>query len=58
MALVCDTGPLLAAPDEADPDHQRCAALLTEATEDLVVPALVPTELDCWCRSASAPTPG
>lgn len=49
MALVCDTGPLLAALDAADPDHRRCAALLTEATEDLVVPALVLAELDYWC---------
>lgn len=49
MALVCDTGPLLAALDEADPDHQRCAELLTDATEDLVVPSLVLAELDYWC---------
>ncbi|MGH8887368.1 MAG: type II toxin-antitoxin system VapC family toxin [Egibacteraceae bacterium] len=50
MALVCDTGPLLAALDAADPDHNRCAALLRDATEDLVVPTLVLAELDYWCH--------
>ncbi len=49
MALICDTGPLLAALDAADPDHERCARLLTEADEDLVVPTLVLAELDYWC---------
>ncbi len=49
MALILDTGPLLAAIDAADPDHSACAALLTEASEDLVVPALVLAELDYWC---------
>lgn len=49
MALVLDTGPLLAALDAADPDHERCARLFTSATEDLVVPALVLAELDYWC---------
>ena len=49
MALILDTGPLLAALDAADPDHSRCAALVTDATEDLVVPALVLAELDYWC---------
>jgi predicted nucleic acid-binding protein len=50
MALVLDTGPLLAALDAADPDHGRCAALLRDADEDLVVPALVLAELDYWCH--------
>jgi uncharacterized protein len=49
VALICDTGPLLAALDAADPDHQRCARLLTNADEDLVVPTLVLAELDYWC---------
>lgn len=55
MALICDTGPLLAALDAADPDHERCADLLTEADEDLVVPALVLAELDYWCGRRLAP---
>ncbi len=50
MALILDTGPLLAALDAADPDHQACAALLTQADEDLVVPGLVLAELDYWCH--------
>jgi predicted nucleic acid-binding protein len=50
VPLVLDTGPLLAALDAADPDHARCAELLSEASEDLVVPALVLAELDYWCH--------
>jgi predicted nucleic acid-binding protein len=49
VALILDTGPLLAALDAADPDHAACAMLLTETTEDLVVPVLVLAELDYWC---------
>jgi uncharacterized protein len=55
VALVLDTGPLLAAFDAADPDHRACAALLTEAGEDLVVPALVLGELDYWCAERLDP---
>lgn len=47
--LILDTGPLLAALDAAAPDHARCALLLTESDEDLVVPSLVLAELDYWC---------
>lgn len=50
MALVLDTSPLLAALDAADPDHERCAKLIAESREDLVVPALVLAELDYWCH--------
>ncbi len=50
MALVLDTGPLLAALDAADPDHVRCATLLSESQEDLVIPALVLAELNYWCH--------
>ena len=55
MALVLDTGPLLAALDVADPDHARCAALLVEADEDLIVPVLVLAELDYWCHKRLEP---
>lgn len=51
MALVLDTGPLLAALDTADPDHAACAALIEETKEDLVVPGLVLAELDYWCSA-------
>ncbi|MDQ2710187.1 MAG: PIN domain-containing protein [Actinomycetota bacterium] len=50
MALICDTGPLLAALDAADPDHAACAELLGATSENLVVPALVLAELDYWCQ--------
>jgi uncharacterized protein len=50
VALILDTGPLLAALDAADPDHERCAGLITGAHEDLVVPLLVLAELDYWCH--------
>lgn len=49
MALILDTGPLLAALDAADPDHASCAAVVTDELEDRVVPALVLAELDYWC---------
>jgi len=55
VALICDTGPLLAALDAADPDHRRCARLLTNADEDLLVPALVLAELDYWCSRRLPP---
>ena len=56
VALICDTGPLLAALDAADPDHGPCAQLLTDAAEDLVVPVLVLAELDYWCGERLPPT--
>ena len=55
MGLVLDTSPLLAALDAADPDHEACAALLTDASEDLIVPALVLAELDYWCHERLTP---
>lgn len=50
MALICDTGPVLAALDRDDPDHRRCSDLLSNDDEDLIVPGLVLAELDYWCR--------
>jgi predicted nucleic acid-binding protein len=49
VALILDTGPLLAALDAADPDHAPCAELISGSNEDLLVPALVLAELDYWC---------
>ena len=54
MALILDTGPIVAALDATDPDHERCAALLREAREPLVVPAVVLVEVEYLLR----PWPG
>ena len=55
MALILDTGPLLAALDAADRDHSSCARLLTDSSEDLLVPGLVLAELDYWCHERLGP---
>jgi len=43
--LVVDAGPLVAAAATADRNHDRCVALLSQATRPLIVPALVVTEV-------------
>jgi predicted nucleic acid-binding protein len=48
--LVLDTGPLFAALDTDDPDHDRCANLVQRAREELVIPAPVLVELDYFVR--------
>jgi predicted nucleic acid-binding protein len=53
--VICDTGPILAALDRADPDHDRCARLLQDARSDFVVPALVLAEVDYWCHERLTP---
>lgn len=55
MALVLDTGPVLAALDAADPDHAACAELLTSSDDDLVLPTLVLAEVDYWCHERLGP---
>jgi len=50
MSLVLDTGPIVALLNARDPDHERCAALLSGAHEDFVIPAPVMVEVDYWCR--------
>jgi uncharacterized protein len=50
MALVVDTGVLYAALDDKDPAHPVCSKLITEATEQLVIPSPVLVELDYWVR--------
>lgn len=52
MALILDTGPLVAALDAGDPHHGPCAALLRDAGEDLVIPAPVLPEVDYWLDRA------
>ncbi|HEU5418155.1 MAG TPA: PIN domain-containing protein, partial [Streptosporangiaceae bacterium] len=43
--ILCDTGPLVAAFNQADRDHERCARFLTENWQRLVVPSLAVTEV-------------
>jgi len=55
VALICDTGPLYAAMDRNDRDHDVCAELLAERRESLVVPAPVVIELDWLAGSRLGP---
>ncbi|MBV9310369.1 MAG: hypothetical protein JOZ73_06040 [Solirubrobacterales bacterium] len=56
VALILDTGPLVALIDRDDPDHQRCARLLTATRERRVVPVCVLVEASTCCgRGATAP---
>jgi predicted nucleic acid-binding protein len=48
MALVLDTGPILALLDAGDPAHETCVELVDELREDLVVPSCVLVEIDYW----------
>jgi hypothetical protein len=48
VALVLDTGPIVALLDSADPEHQRCVAMVASVGEDLIVPAAVLVEVDYW----------
>jgi uncharacterized protein len=43
--IVCDTGPLAAAFNQADRDHARCVRFLRENWSRLVVPSLAVTEV-------------
>jgi uncharacterized protein len=48
VALVLDTGPLYAALDRRDADHQSCRRLIEQANEALIVPGPVLVEVDYW----------
>jgi uncharacterized protein len=54
VALIVDTGPLVALLDSTDPDHHRCEALLQETDEPRVVPVCVLVEVEYMVR----PWPG
>jgi predicted nucleic acid-binding protein len=47
VTLVLDTGPIVAALNAQDPDHERCAALLSGG-DDLLIPSPVLVEVDYW----------
>ena len=55
MALVLDTGPILALLDAGDPAHARSVAMVDEMREDLVVPSCVLVEVDYWARKLLGP---
>jgi predicted nucleic acid-binding protein len=57
VALICDTGPLYAAMDRADADHEACARLLSDSVEPLLVPAPVVVELDWLAGNRLGPEP-
>lgn len=50
MALVLDTGPILALLDAGDPAHERSVVMVEELHEDLVVPSCVLVEVDYWAH--------
>jgi uncharacterized protein len=50
MALVLDTGPIVALLDAADPAHDACLAMVNDIGEDLIVPIPVLVEVDYWVR--------
>lgn len=50
MALILDTGPLVAIMDESDPDHEACAKLIEESSEPLIVPVCVLVEVEYMLR--------
>jgi uncharacterized protein len=52
VALILDTGPLLAAVDRSDRNHEACAGLLASTSEQLAIPAPILPEVDFWmCES-------
>ena len=46
MALILDTGPILASLDRRDRHHAICVELLSETSETLLIPSPVLVELD------------
>jgi predicted nucleic acid-binding protein len=50
VALIVDTGPLVALLDATDPDHERCAALLQGTDEPRIVPVCVLVEVEYLLR--------
>jgi predicted nucleic acid-binding protein len=50
VALVLDTGPILALLDAGDPAHERSVMMVDEVREDLVLPVCVLVEVDYWAH--------
>ena len=55
MALILDTGPILALLDADDPAHARCSSLIDEIDEPLIVVAATLVEVDYWIRKRLQP---
>jgi predicted nucleic acid-binding protein len=56
VALVLDTGPIVALVVRDDPDHERCASLVRTIGESLIVPDVVLVEVDYWLRKLGGPS--
>jgi predicted nucleic acid-binding protein len=50
MALILDTGPIVALLDATDPDHERCTELIKGSSERRVVPVCVLVEVEYLLR--------
>jgi predicted nucleic acid-binding protein len=50
VALILDTGPLVAMLDSTDPDHDSCTELIQNAGEPRVVPVCVLVEIEYLMR--------
>jgi predicted nucleic acid-binding protein len=55
MALILDTGPLYATLDRDDAAYRSCRKLVEDATEPLIIPALVLVEVDYWIHQRLHP---
>ena len=56
MIAIVDTGPLYAAVNANDQDHERCVNVLEDSSLNLVVPALVVAEVCYLLGSRLGPT--
>jgi uncharacterized protein len=54
--VIIDTGPLVAAANRREPDHEACRRLLTELAGQLIVPSLVVAEATFMIERAGGPT--
>lgn len=50
MALILDTGPIVALLDATDPDHEACESLIQGSTEPRIVPVCVLVEVEYMLR--------
>jgi predicted nucleic acid-binding protein len=50
LALILDTGPLVALIDRSDPDHDRCRDLIKSATDIRIVPICTLVEVEYQLR--------